>query len=220
VCVEDVRRWLERIGSGCNFAQHLARKALIHYLVAAPEPTRDWVRAINAGLDQAAAERKTAIVIFPDLHTSNEIAATVRALLSGGRWSARWIASEVGCGRRYGMLRVAWRTSVANGRETSVMGLAPLRHMPLPRRAPYVALVLWPGGRENRRAAIPASPLDPVGLVDAAHALDDPAYDHDWTNTLRDVKEMLGYDRNTRRLLRDVAFRLPVSVIERHFPAP
>jgi hypothetical protein len=98
------------------------------------------------------------------------------------------------------------------------MGLAPLRHMPLPRRAPYVAMVLWPGGRENPRASIPTSPRDPVGLVDAAHGLDDAQYDHHWSATIGDVKKMLIHEQGNQKLLREVAFRLPLNVMERFFP--
>jgi hypothetical protein len=98
------------------------------------------------------------------------------------------------------------------------MGLAPLRHMPLPRRAPYAAMVLWPSGRENPRASIPTSPRDPVGLVDAAHGLEDSLYDHHWSSTISDVKKMLTHERGDRKLLQSVAFRLPLNVLQQFFP--
>ena len=217
-CVEDLRRWFERLGSGCGFAQHLARKVLIYYLVV-PEPlTAAWVLAINAGLDEAASEKKTAIIVFPRVHTSNEIAESVRELTSDARWRARWVASESRDARRAGLLAVTWRTPSGDGRETSVMGLAPLRHMPLPRRAPYAAMVLWPAGRENPRASIPTSAGDPVGLVDAAHGLDDAQYEHHWSATISDVKKMLVQEQGNQKLLREIAFRLPLNVMERFFP--
>jgi hypothetical protein len=102
---------------------------------------------------------------------------------------------------------VTWRTPSRNGRETSVMGLAPLRHMPLPRRAPRAAMVLWPSGRENPRASIPTSPRDPVGLVDAAHGLEDSLYDHHWSYDQRREEDA---DARTRR---------PKAAAERCVPA-
>jgi hypothetical protein len=221
-CVEDLRRWIERMGTGCGFAQALARRALVHYLVVPEGLTPESVRAINAGLDAAAAEKKTAAIVFPELHTSNDIADAVRALRSDPRWSAQWVASETRGPRRFGLLRLAWRTLAANGRETSAMGLAPLRHMPLTRRAPYVAIVLWPGGRENRRAPLPTSPREPVGLINAAHGMDDETYEKHRSGTRIEVKSMLKHDRedtlSMRELLRDVAFRLPLGAIVRCVP--
>jgi hypothetical protein len=76
------------MGTGCGFAQQLSRKALVHYLVV-PEPLApDWVREINAGLDEAAAELKTTIIVFPSLHTPDEIGETVHVLTSDSRWTA------------------------------------------------------------------------------------------------------------------------------------
>lgn len=213
-CVEDLRRWIDHVGTGCRFATHLVAKVLFHYELVPGPLTPDWVAEINAHIDAAAAEGKTVAIIFPAIHTPGEIAEALVVLRSGERWSIRWHASQTMGGRRFGLVRVGWMTP--DRLETSVMGLSPLRCMPLTRRGPYSTIILWPGGRANPRAPKPAHDREPVGLIDAAHKLSDEEYTDRKRTTRADVEAMLTHEDEDRKLLRDVAFRLPLSVVERH----
>lgn len=97
-----------------------------------------------------------------------------------------------------------WQT--AHGPWSSVMGFAPLGSMPVTRRAPYVAIVLWPGGHENiHRTDRPAA----VGIVQAPVVPDAQEYQRIWDRTKAKTSELLSEPPENAPLLRKVTFCLP-----------
>jgi hypothetical protein len=178
-CVDNFRGWLERVGTGCTFANLLAAKANVHYDIVAGAPSPNLIEALDAALDEAAASNHVGVTLLPEVHTAREIAG------------------------------VHWRTKA--GAMSSVIGFAPLRSMPITRRAPYVAMTVWPGARSNQFARAPVS--DTLGIVDSAHGLTKDEYDARWKKTRGLVKEMFLHEREDATFLRDVAFRLPLAVV-------
>lgn len=222
-CVDAFRTWLERLGTGCRFASHLASNALIHYELVTDPLTAEWVKVLDAHFDQAASEKKVVVTILPSLAWPSEIAEALVVLASMGRWSCTRVPSKRDEAAGNGLVRLHWRN--AAGSDASAMGLAPLRCMPITRRAPFVAVVLWPGGRDNpwpippNGKGAPRPTDDPIGVVDIAHGLAENHYGERWTTTRADVKKMVDYESEDLKLLRDIAFRLPLDVVVRHFGA-
>jgi len=100
---------------------------------------------------------------------------------------------------------VAWKT--ANGKYTSVMGFAPLGCMPVTRRAPYVALALWPGDHENAWL----KQQDELGIIGAPHGMDRNRHKAQMKTTNERVKVLLELPAEDAEELRRVTFALPVA---------
>lgn len=148
---EVVRRFL-RDFSGCEFARSLAQKAnspsngLVWTAFASPAP-EDLVTHLDAFLLAAIAENKAAVAVFPSLRTPEEIVLLLAALTAGERWSisrGTWKRHP----RKDVLLCLRWQRA-PGAPMSSVLGLAPLGSMPVHRRAPFVALSLWPGDKAN-----------------------------------------------------------------------
>ena len=211
-CVDNFRGWLERIGTGCTFASSLASRALVHYdIITGASPSADLIEALDATLDEAAAATHVAVTLLPDVHTTSELAAVLRALQTAPRWRVTWLASERWGSRRFAAISIYWKTKA--GRLSSVVGFGPLRCIPATRRAPYVAMAVWPAERTVQHSKAPAG--ETLGIVDAAHGLEDADYDVRWKKTRAEVKAMFVHEREDPKLLRDVAFRLPLGVVDR-----
>lgn len=93
-CVDAFRTWLERLGTGCRFASHLASNALIHYELVTDPLTAEWVKVLDAHFDQAASEKKVVVTILPSLAWPSEIAEALVVLASMGRWSCTRVPSK------------------------------------------------------------------------------------------------------------------------------
>ena len=209
-CVANFRDWLERLGTGCFFANILSSNALVHYEIVAGTPSAQLIEPLDAAIDQAAAANQVAVILLPELHSPGEIAEVLRVLQSGPRWRVQWIASEFWAQRRFAAIRVDWETSAKE--LSSVVGFSPLRCMPITRRAPYVAMAVWPAERPNQYSKVPAG--DTLGIADAKHGLEPTDYDNRWKKTRGTVKEMFLHESENANLLRDVAFRLPFAVVD------
>jgi hypothetical protein len=208
-CVDNFRNWLERVGTGCTFANLLSANALVHYDIVAAAPSVNLIAALDAALDEAAASNHVGVTLLPEVHTAREIAGVLFALSTAPRWHVRWVGSERRGGRYFGAVRVHWRTKP--GAMSSVIGFAPMRGMPITRRAPYVAMAVWPGTRSNEFARV--STPETLGIVDSAHDLTKDDYDTRWKKTRGFVKEMFLHEREDATFLRDVAFRLPLNTV-------
>ncbi len=163
-----VRRFLA-YGTGCSFAATLAKHpdGLIEWATQQTALTAEGVARINTFLDQAGNASRAAVVVFPELRSASDICGLIRRLVADARWTLE--RSEWREHARPDILAwIKWRTSA--GRLSSAMGLAPLGSMPVHRRAPFVAIALWPGGRENRyrqeQSAKDEEKGRPVGFLD------------------------------------------------------
>lgn len=95
--------------------------------------------------------------------------------------------------------------------------------MPVTRRAPYVALGIWAGTKQNLHKG---SPQGTVGFIDAPvlgsddAPLDKAAHDKLWTQTMNRVKQLLGDPPEDDFKLKDVAFCLPEANVAELFLSP
>jgi hypothetical protein len=206
----------------CRFAPHyVSGKELASppTVVLAGQLEAKDVALLDDFVVGAAEERSLAIVAVPELRTSHDIAELLLVLAQNPRWLVT-LPESGDHPHDDTVVGLWWRT--ADGSLTSVMGLAPLGEMPVTRRAPHVALVLWGGEhlnphpkprRVNSDVGLTSCPLPPA-------LLDRDKYDDAWKQTRAAVRAAQVFPKEaTARpyiafsLSRDVrATLLPISV--------
>jgi hypothetical protein len=100
-----------------------------------------------------------------------------------------------------------WTTK--NGDTSEAMGFAPFLSMPVPRRAPYVAIATWPGGRANPfrgQGSTPSARPGVVSFLDARHGMDEAEYEAYWAETIDRVTTLMAVPPDDARLYRRAAF--------------
>jgi hypothetical protein len=193
--------------AGCYFAARLASKSRgLTTVISAVNETTGPV--VEAAIDGAAAASEPQIILFPSMRTATEVARLVARLAARRRWSLRrltWRAAG-----RASDVPLSLRFTTQAGLTFAAMGLAPLGSMPVTRRAPYVAMVLWGGGHENPHR--PSEGLE-VGLPDIPTGLSAKKHDELWDKTSALTKSLLADPPEERVLLRNVTFCLPIDVV-------
>lgn len=204
--------WVTKIVP-CDFAPIFARPvdggapARMHFVV--PEQgvfTAEQVRRMDLLIDLAASDGKFAAVLWPHIRTTRELVDALLVLLTSDRWRFQRVAWGDAHARPNDVLvGLKWRN--AEGEWSSVMGFAPHGSMPVPRRAPYHALVWWPGGRQNIHNRKPQPEL---GFIDADHRIEDEVtFKAIRERSTERTKNALAYAPEDFRRFREVAFCLP-----------
>lgn len=212
-----LRRWVGSGLTGCGFAKGIARKAgRVATLSWVDEPTEELLGILDPFLEQSCIEGRFPFVLLPRVRDGIGIVQLLALLRDAPRWEVAptpW--SHRAPERRDVAISVHWKTP---GLMRAVaMGFAPLGSMPVTRRAPYVALSLWPGGRDNPHFT--KSPGDLVSFADAPTNLSKDAHDKLWETTARETRTMLGDPFDDVVWLRRVTFCLPESDTTDLFPA-
>ena len=184
-----VRQFLIR-NTGCGFASALAKGTDgILWGVFDGAPTAGHVESTNELFARAAEISMVAGAVFPALRTTEDIARLVRVFSGDPRWQLMrrdWKVHH----RLDLLVWLRWKT--ASNVPSSVMGLAPIGSMPVHRRAPYVSLVVWPGGRENPNNMSKPSTLGFLDIKLPENLLKQPGYDNLYKATEEDVAQMNG----------------------------
>jgi hypothetical protein len=205
--IEHFRLWLRAGLSGCQFAKTIARKSknialITHDVPDPPEPER-----LNSFFDDCARSERAAFVLFPSIRFERELLPVLYQLGCDPRWEVRDHSTyEPYSNILYGL---EWKT--AGGDVTDTMGFGPFGAMPVSRRAPYVALAAWPGGRSNALRGTPPTPAarrGQVSFLDAAHGLDDKRYQRQWSDTTTTIAELMIEPPDDAKIYRKVAFSL------------
>jgi len=167
---------------GCNFAAMFTKGARIGYASFFDDPGEVLVRHLTGHIRVAAAEKRLALGIFPNIVTERQL----RDLIETLRCSPGWTVASLDVKGRFAV-DIRWSSS--DSHHSSVMGFAPLGTMPVTRRAPYVAMALWPCGYDNHRRTRPHTF---VGVGDMAHDFADDHYD----SMLKKTKERVSETRS------------------------
>lgn len=197
--VEDaLARFIAQL-TWCKFAPHYVGglHAEAHppaTVVFAGKPGPGDASSLTDLLVLAGEEASLAILAFPDLRTSADVAGLLLALAADPRW--RLTLPHPGPHPHDDtVIGLWWITS--GSQLSSVMGLAPLGEMPVTRRAPHVALVVWPGAHLNEHPKPKRSETE-VGLTSCPlpkHLLERDAYKLAWDRTRSDVAAALAYPK-------------------------
>jgi hypothetical protein len=159
---------------------------------------------LDRSLDQYAAQKKAAILLFPFITTEAGLVEMLKALVAA---SKRWQVVE-----RHAAdvvhIRIRWQTA---GERSDAMGFAPLPSMPVPRRAPYFGIGMWPSTRCNPlrgQGRTPPGLEGSVSFLDAAHNLSEAESDAMWEGTETAVGDLMTLPPDKASRYRKVAFVL------------
>jgi len=189
------------------FARRIATVAPPAFHVVLDAVDRHEAAAIDRTFDEAAARGYFAAIIVPRLRGADEVADMIKALLTSERWSMELVQWRQNDRHRDVAIGMKWKTKA--GDDSAAMGFAPLGSMPVSRRSPYVALVAWPGPRQNPFA----KPQPGVGFIDATHGLTRARYDSTTKKSSDQTKVLFLDPPEDRVLLRRVAFCLPKATV-------
>lgn len=152
---------------GCSFATAIAKSNRIRLASFFGIPTDDVVPQLSEHIQIAASAQQLAVAIYPNIVTAQELLAFIRLLDCSSDWTVTPLNVP-------GRSAVDMRWASSDSQQSSVMGFAPFGTMPVTRRAPYVAMALWPCGYDNPRRK---KPDRFVGVGDMAHEFADERYD-------------------------------------------
>ena len=216
--IDILREWFNRAQSGCKFASYLASQdPRLAFWVHLEDVSAVDLADVEAHIDAAAADGDVALLVFPRISTDDEIVELAQHVQQDNRWSvrARSCPDDFGeLGRR--MLGLGIEFETRGGARSGVMGFAPSGLMPVTRRAPFVTLALWAGGRDN--LFFRHSPAGTVNMADVPMDLDRESYDKMWSRSVADTRRRLQDPRHDSTWLRSVAFCLPRSLVEPRWP--
>lgn len=205
--INHFRLWLQAGLSGCQFAKSIAGKAknidfIVHREPGPPEP-----QAVNAYFDHCANVERAAFIIFPKIRHERAILPLLYKLGCDPRWEVHDRSTHEPYSNV--LFGLEWKT--VNGDVTDTMGFGPFGAMPVSRRAPYVALAAWPGGRSNPMRGTPPTPKarsGQVSFLDAAHEIRHATYQRQWRETETKIATLMKEPPDDARLYRNVAFSL------------
>lgn len=204
---DNFRRSL-RDGSGCGFAAALAYGGRVAFEVHDETPTAE----VDDALDAYAAANLVVVLLLPFVTSERVLVEVLTGLRSS---SPRWRLRKGTHTAEAVHLAVEWTTS--QGLIDDTMGFAPLLTMPVPRRSPYVAIALWPGGQQNPLRGVRPTPPAQAGRVsflDVPHGFDEETNARMWKTTEEKVAELMTLPADRPSLYRRAAFVLGASVTE------
>jgi hypothetical protein len=212
-CEEHFRRWLSNWGTACGFAAWLAGRGqgLAYYTVQRSLSKRD-VEALDDTIDGAAKNGLATIILFPLVRSTKDLMKVLNVLNSGDRWTVQRVAWGKHERADCALIRIEWRTS--GDMISSVGGFAPLAAMPATRRAPYVALAVWGGGRCNLHMHTRVAGA--VGFIDQNPGFNAEEHKDVREKTEAAVGDVLSDPPEDMVHLRSVAFCVRKGVLTRH----
>ncbi len=204
---DNFRRSL-RDGSGCSFASALVQKGRVAFEVHDEPPTGE----VDDALDAYAASDLVVVLLLPFIASERELVEVLIGLRSN---SSRWRLRK---GKHTAdAVHVALEWTTAENLVDDTMGFAPLLTMPVPRRNPYVAIALWPGGQQNPLRGIPPTPRANAGRVsflDVPHGFDAETNASMWKTTEEKVAELMTLPADRPSSYRRSAFVFSPAAVE------
>jgi hypothetical protein len=179
IAIELMVRWLRAGITGCEFARVFAKGPApgdVRLMVI-----RNALRQSSAAdrveetLLKAAADHAAVLFVFPDLRYDEEVADLAAALSRHPSWNLWEPAWPEGSMRDDVLVALEWTTPSKH--VSNALGLGPMGAMPVTRRSPFVALVVWPGGHENPYRNVQ---YKRVGVADMKHSLSRATHDAYW----------------------------------------
>lgn len=204
---DNFRRSL-RDGSGCSYAAALAYGGRVAFEVHDEPPTSE----VDDSLDAYAAANLVAVLLLPFVTSERVLVEVLTGLRSS---SPRWRLRKGSHTTEAVHVAVEWTTSENLIDDT--MGFAPLFTMPVPRRSPYVAIALWPGGQQDPLRGVPPTPPARAGRVsflDVPHGFDEETNASMWKTTEEKVAELMTLPADRPSLYRRAAFVLGATDVE------
>lgn len=216
VVVEDdlpgklIVNWFKSSANVCMFAKGVSAKIRPFTFFPSIPPPDELVELVDGFLMPMAADSLAALFVFPSIRTEEEVADLLTSLTKSPRFKLVEFQWPPDTPRREILVGLDWQTPSRH--QSRSMGLAPFGHMPVTRRAPFVSILIWPGGHEN-----PYRPDDyaTVGVADMNADLDRDKFAQWWDQTKAAKKERVSLEPTRSAAFREVAFCLDARVRER-----
>lgn len=198
---KHLARWI-RLMTGCSFARDLAHPPdrCIRYseFINVDDEVPDQ---LTAALEGCYADGLAFVALFSSIRGRDDLLQLLAILSKAERWRCRQDRSR---NEEELLVSVEWRTP--DGPRSSCLGLAPLFEMPVTRRAPFIALALWPGPRTTSKDR-------PVGFRDMPSSHDAPRRKELIDKTQETVRGLMDPEDRAIEWER-VTFRLPAATCE------
>jgi hypothetical protein len=203
-CQEHLALWLRSSLTGCHFATSFSSTKPLKLDYYTPISEAIDLAAIAGFIDGTATNEVVAVVLFPSVRTPADLAHTLLTLCGDPRWQLGEESWPKGRERADSVaLSLTWKT--VSGDLSDAMGVAPLGTMPVTRRAPYVAIVVWGGSHLN----LHIRKTDRVGVASAPTGLDKAEHGRLMKITDERVRELLREPADDAEWLRHVGFIVP-----------
>ena len=202
------RTWLTRGLSGCMFAAHLAKK---DGLLAFVNTSVDDVGDLAETIDGASENGLVSILLFPLMRTEHDLVRLLVRLDEHSRWRVERRATQ-----RNDAIAISVTFTTVDGQDSQAMGFGPVAQMPVSRRAPYFALALWAGQRNN--PYFDGGKPGTVNMAHVPHQLTQQSHQEMWAKTQAATNLFLSEPADDSVWLRRIAYCLPaVSVPDELF---
>jgi hypothetical protein len=208
-CVRQIGRWLGNGFTGCGFAQSFANSS---HILLSDVGSNALPEQIDEIFETASSDCIPGVAVFPAIRTEEQLIDQLQLLAKGSRWTLRRVTAA-GLTTDDLLLGLEWKTS---GESMSLpMGFGPFVTMPATRRAPYVCIATWPGGRANPHRKRPRKGI--VDFLDSAlpKPLSDAEYKVGWEDSVKRTGELLSEQGDDPNYYREVAFRLSATAAQR-----
>ena len=208
-CVRQVGRWLASGFTGCGFAQSFANSS---HILLSDVGTSASPEQIDEIFETASSQEIPGVAVFPSIRTEEQLIEQLKLLAAGSRWALRRV-TVAGLTTDDLLVGLEWKTS--SEFVSLPMGFGPFVTMPATRRAPYVCIATWPGGRANPHRRRPKKGI--VDFLDSAlpKPLSDAEYKAAWDESVKRTGELLSEQDDDPNFYREVAFRLSATAAER-----
>jgi hypothetical protein len=137
-----------------------------HVITDAPHAGEHLGEQLEPLLIESAGHDEAVLFIFPDLRTEEQVVSIINGLCAHASWEAKEIQWQE-YPRSDILVALSWKSPEQF--QSTTLGLAPFGTMPVMRRAPLVAIALWPGGHQNLHWPYRGKR---VSLADMPHSLD------------------------------------------------
>lgn len=208
---DHFRAWLNSGISGCLFAKRFGGKQEAMTFVDVSTGAGSLVvSGLDKLLDDSAVQQRPVGLVLVSIQSEIDLVDLLNWLPTN---SDRWrIIRPNAADETHLHVGLQWQTK--DGCYSEVMGFAPLTSMPWPRRAPFYALTLWPGGHDN--PFFKPAKADRISFADAAHGfVEREKYDVAWKKTETAVREIV----DDPKYLYRTSFVLPLVYADRfNFP--
>ncbi len=211
LAVRLIAEWLKGEITGCGFARQIAKNeklAQVSPRTVRYPPVDELGDELNAALLASAASHQAALFIVPSLRDDKDIAQFLSLLTRNPAFHLSKKPWPADSGRDDVLVRLAWQTP--QNLRAYAMGLAPSGLMPLTRRAPFVCLMIWPGGHENPHR--PANGRSTVSIADMKTSIKN--FRGLWEATEEATRARAATEPTMTAAIRDVTFCLRRDVAE------
>lgn len=202
---ELFRVWLRSVKlHGCLFARGISKH--VEPFVSFRIDDESIGDSLTAHFSALAAKAEFGLALFPTVETESQLLTLLNRIAASDRWGMNLLE----CDRPDVLVELLWSND--HGSRANAVGFGPFGCMPLTRRAPVMAIGLWPGAHDNPFLEHQGAT---IGLADTRHALSREKYREKLKETEDNFNDLVAAGTIPKPVLRRTSFRLSAEFAER-----